>query len=360
MVQDLPTWNHDFQKSFKNLRELYSFLEWNLPPSLLHVEKTYPIFVPVHLANKIKKQGPSGVLAKQFLPDLSEIDVTLNAQGMIDPIGDKTHYKAPQLIHRYPSRALFTATSICPVHCRYCFRKNELNPSDELFQRSFDKTLEYLKSHPEISEIIFTGGDPLTLSNDLLDKYLKAFAQVLSIKDIRFHTRYPVVMPSRLDSDFQSIIEKYSSHFRTISIAIHANHVDEFDEISESKIKELGKLRVQLLSQTVLLNGVNDDSEELLKLYQLFIELGVRPYYLHHPDQVQGGMHFLLPLSRGRKIYAELRKSLPGWALPQYVIDVPGGEGKISAYNPEGFDYSGKILTLNSELVSRPEPDLFS
>jgi lysine 2,3-aminomutase len=354
-----PLWTHEFQKSFKNLKDLYSYLEWEMPLELLKVVESYSVFIPQKLAAKIKKQGPNGVLAREFLPHLSELDPRLNSMGFDDPIGDKEFNKAPQLIHRYPNRVLFTATSVCPVQCRYCFRKNELNASDEIFQKSFEKTIHYLIEHSEISEIIFTGGDPLTLSNEMLEKYLNAFAKVPSIKDIRFHSRYPVIMPSRLDGDFFELIHKFARHFRTLSLAIHANHVDEFDCESNSKIKELRSLNLQLLSQTVLLKGVNDSVPTLKELYEHFIDLKVRPYYLHHPDRVKGGMHFTLPLSLGRKIYAELRKILPGWAQPQYVLDVPGGSGKISAFNPETFEYSGKILTLNSTQIQLSEPPLF-
>jgi lysine 2,3-aminomutase len=359
MEMQIQNWGHDFQKSFRDLRELYAFLGWGWQENLYAVAAKFPIFIPRTLAEKMRVQGPTGVLAREFLPDLLELDQDLNRHGFEDPIGDKAFKVAPQLIHRYPSRVLFTATNICPVHCRYCFRKNELNAQDDLFQKSFEQTFFYLENHKEVSEIIFTGGDPLTLSNDVLDKTLLSFAKIKHIKDIRFHSRYPVIMPSRLDEGFHQIIKKYAEHFRTISLAIHANHVDEFDQIANEKIKNLSQLPLQLLSQTVLLSGVNDSTESLVDLYQHFIELRVRPYYLHHPDRVSGGMHFYLPLSRGRKIVSSLRKKLPGWAQPNYVLDVPGGEGKVSVFNPEAFEYSGKIINLNSEILDLPEPDLF-
>ena len=351
-------WKNSFQEAFKNSHDLYQFLGWD-QLNLSHVEKSYPVFIPRRLADKIKLQGPEGVLAREFLPNILELNESLNFDGLLDPIGDKEHYKAPQLIHRYTTRALFTPTSICPVHCRYCFRKNELNPNDELFAADFHKTLSYLKDHPEISEIIFTGGDPLTLSNEKLAKYLDAFSSIDSIKDIRFHTRYPVILPARLDEGFHQLIKTYSLQFRTLSLAIHANHTDEFDEESMFKILELSKLDIQLLSQTVLLKNINNSPEELLNLFNLFISLKVRPYYLHHPDQVKGGMHFYLPLVEGRKLYAQLRNELPGWAIPQYVIDIPGGSGKVSAFNPERLEFSGKLMGRDGVLTPVREPDSF-
>lgn len=348
-------WKTNFQSAFKTVDELYSFLGWE-DVVASGVAKKYPLFVPRKLAEKIKQQGPEGVLARQFLPHADE----LSAQGLVDPIGDKTYNKAPQLIHRYHSRALFTPTTICPVHCRYCFRKNELNTQDELFAADFAQTLSYLRSHPEISEIIFTGGDPLTLSNEKLSTYLAAFAEIDSIKDIRFHSRYPVILPERLDAGFKSLIQEFSSRFRTITLAIHANHVSEFDPENMAAIKELSALPLQLLSQTVLLKGVNDEAQSLLELMDLFLTLKVRPYYLHHPDQVRGGLHFYLPLETGRRLYAQLRSQLPGWALPLYVIDIPGGPGKVGAFNPEEFAFSGQLIGLEGTQNSVQEPDFFS
>lgn len=357
MVEN-PNWTREFSQSFKNLQDLYDFLGWELSAELNSVAATYPLFIPRSLAQKIKNAGPDGALAKEFLPHELELDPRQNLSGLIDPIGDKTYLKAPQLIHRYKSRALFAPTTICPVHCRYCFRKNELNATEDIFQQDFTETLNYLKSHPEISEIIFTGGDPLTLSNEKIKNYLKAFSEITSIKDIRFHTRYPVILPERIDEAFLDLLNWASKKFRTLSIAIHANHLQEFDEQSINVIQKLSETSVQLLSQTVLLRGVNDAIEDLLNLFQKFIELKVRPYYLHHPDQVKGGMHFYTPLQKGRELYQALRTELPGWAIPQYVIDVPGGFGKVSAYNPESTTFSGQLLSQFGKTVPLQEPDL--
>ncbi len=351
-----PNWTNEFKESFKDLRELYHFLDWPLPEVLLDVTRKYPVFVPRKLALKMKQQGPFGVLAREFLPHIHE----LSDHGLSDPIGDKNHFKAPQLIHRYHSRALFTPTTVCPVHCRYCFRKNELNSPEEIFQQDFLETISYLKAHPEISEIIFTGGDPLTVSNQKLEKYLRSFAEIESIKDIRFHSRYPVILPSRLDEEFCALLKWASDQFRTVSLAIHANHESEFDEESKKAISNLNGTGVQLLSQTVLLKDVNDDSTILIELFELFLDLKVRPYYLHHPDQVKGGLHFYLPLERGRIIYHSLRDRLPGWALPQYVIDIPEGHGKVSAFNPEGTSFSGQLISRTGELKKLQEPDFFN
>lgn len=356
MLQE-PNWTTEFSSAFKNLSDLYAFLEWELDPQLENVTSKYPLFIPRNLAKKIKIQGADGVLARKYIPSTVEIK---KDSGLSDPIGDKAYLKAPQLIHRYHSRALFTPTTVCPVHCRYCFRKNELTQGDEIFQQGFAETLTYLEKHPEISEIIFTGGDPLTLSNDKIEKYLTGFSAIKSVKDIRFHTRYPVILPERIDSGFLDLLKKFSLVFRTLSLAVHVNHQSEFDSENILAIQKLVNSPIQLLSQTVLLKGINDTKNDLIELFTKLIELKIRPYYLHHPDQVKGGMHFYLSLETGRELYQTLRKELPGWAIPQYVIDIPGGFGKVPAFNPESTSFSGKLLSRDGKLVSIQEPDLFS
>lgn len=356
-MEGLTSWTNSFSKSFRNAEDLYRFLGWEMPEDIRKVSDTFPLFVPQRIALKIREQGPRSVLAKEFLPQLHELDADL--KGLEDPIGDKAYQKAPQLIHRYTNRALFTPTSICPIHCRYCFRKNELSSDDQLFEAGFENTLAYLREHPEIHEVIFTGGDPLSLSNARLEKYLLAFSGIEHLRHVRFHTRYPVILPERIDEGFLQVLRGAVTHFQSVTIAIHANHTDEFDPEAEMAIQLLAKAPIQLLSQTVLLKGVNDSAEDLSRLMEKFIALSVRPYYLHHPDQVKGGMHFYLPLQEGRRIYGKLRQLLPGWGIPHYVIDVPGGHGKVPAFNPETSAYSGQLLSREGEMVSIQEPDLF-
>lgn len=352
-------WTSEFKSSFRNLKDLYTFLGWDASPELQKVADTYSVFVPRRIAAKMKSEGAEGIFARQFLPAELEVDADLNLKGFEDPIGDKEYFKAPQLIHRYPSRVLFAPTTVCPVHCRYCFRKNELNAQDEIFQNDFAETLRYLREHSEISEVIFTGGDPFTLSNEKLAAYLQAFSELSSIKDIRFHTRYPVILPERFDPELISILGKFAVRFRTLTIAIHANHAQEFDTEADLAVKKLSATGAQLLSQTVLLKGINDSESALSDLIQKFLDLKIRPYYLHHPDRVKGGMHFYLPLEKGRMVYQQLRKSVPGWALPHYVIDVPGGHGKVQAYNPETTKFSGHLLSRDGQTVTVQEPDFF-
>lgn len=327
----------EFKEAFKSSSELYAFLGVNSS----FEDKTYPTLVSKSLAKKIKEKGPNSALWKQFVPDAMELDEPSDL-GLYDPIADRVHSKGDGIIHRYNNRVLFTPTTVCPVNCRYCFRKNELSESDQILKGKLDSLLTYLEQNKEVEEVILTGGDPFMLSNTKLEFIIDRLKD--KVKYLRFHSRVPVTMPNRFDRELINLLQEASSAFSLLSIAIHVNHIDEFDSENEELIRHLNKIGIQLLSQSVLLNEVNNSIEALKELYLKITELGVRPYYLHHPDRVKGAMSFYLPLEEGRKLYGQLRDTLPGWAIPHYVIDPENGQGKNLAYNPESLEYSGKML----------------
>lgn len=329
-------WQTSFREAFRSSSDLFRFLE----NEQAFNEENYPIFVPRKLAEKIKKRGPNSALWKQFIP--SQIENSPNDLGLYDPIGDLTHSKGSGIIHRYKNRLLFSPTLICPVNCRYCFRKNELADREDALKGRLEKLIEYIDANSQVEEVILTGGDPLMLSNQRLELILNALAG--KVEYIRFHSRVPVILPERIDSELLGIIKKANRQFSVVSLAIHANHQEEFDEENSASIKNLTLTGTQLLSQSVLLKDVNNSAKDLIGLYKQFAKLGVKAYYLHHPDQVRGAMHFSLPLAEGRKLYSSLRDNLPGWAIPHYIIDPENGQGKNLAYNPESIKFSGKIL----------------
>lgn len=336
------SWTHEFKEALKSSADLKEFFETDFP------EVGYPIFIPKVFAAKILEAGPESPLWKQFLPHAEENNESV---GRIDPIGDKVHAKNNQLIHRYENRALFTPTTVCPVLCRYCFRKNELAEKDEIFDQKFQEALAYLRVYPEINEIIFTGGDPFILSNEKLAFYLQEFSEVESIKYVRFHTRTPVILPSRIDEGLIAILQSARVLFKRSLLMIHVNHASEITEDVEAGILELVDNGIEVFSQSVLLKGVNDSTSALYDLYSKLADIKVKPYYLHHPDEARGAMHFYMDLEAGRKIFAPLHNKLPGWALPQYIIDIPGGEGKVQAFNPESFEFAGTLINRNGEKV---------
>lgn len=337
----MESWQEEFKQSIRSHKDLELFFETSFPKT------DYPILIPKKLAHQIKEQGLESVLGRQFLPDSKETE----GEGLIDPIGDHEQSPLSQIVHRYENRILFFPTQVCPVICRYCFRKNELGTNDDLFKANFEKVITYLKEHTEIDEVIFSGGDPLILSDERINFYLEGFSKVEHIKYIRFHTRTPIIIPSRITKNFLNLITSFNKKFIQINFVIHVNHKAEFTKENKTAISKLEEARVNLLSQSVLLKGVNDNQEALVELCHELMSLRVRPYYLHHPDKVRGGLHFMLSLEEGRNLYATLRNHLPGWALPTYIIDIPGGKGKVSAFNPESYNFSGHLISKDGSKV---------
>jgi lysine 2,3-aminomutase len=334
------TWQEELKTAYRNVEELSNVLDVTI------AKNNYPLFIPKNFLEKIKSKGPRSAIYKQFIPSTEEN----KGPGMLDPIGDQKFQVTKNLIHRYHNRALFLPTTFCPVICRYCFRKNELYDQN-VFKADLESSLTYLKNHPEIEEIIFTGGDPFILADSKLLEYAQEFSKIKSIKFLRFHTRTPIVLPSRMTPELISILNEMRSLFSQVSIMIHTNHGEELDDEVKESLLMLKKTNCLLFSQTVLLKDINDHEQTLSDLFHTLGNLGIIPYYLHHPDQALGTKHFQLELERGRMIYSKLRNMLPGWLIPQYIFDIPGGGGKVQAFNPERFNFDGKMINIHGEQV---------
>lgn len=275
------------------------------------------------------KLSVSAAIRNQFIYSNQEED---QSAGLIDPIGDEVRSQGSGIIHRYHNRILFMPTTACPVNCRYCFRRNELVSPSDFLKGNLEQLQIYLKEHSEVEEVILTGGDPLVLSNKKIEEVFKVLVECQT-KYLRIHTRAPAVDPKRLDEGFIKLIEKYQPLFTRIFLVIHTNHSDELDSVIGNSIQRMSKLGITLLSQTVLLKGVNDDAYTLKKLMERLVELGITPYYLHHPDKVKGAMHFYLPEEEGITIYQQLKSICSGWAIPHYIVDSPEGTGKKLVIN---------------------------
>ncbi len=315
------SWKDDFRDALRTQEECESFFETTLPHT------PYSLFIPRPFAQKIKESGEGSPLWQQFLPSLQEN----RHDGLTDPIADQGHAVGGGIIHRYQNRVLFTPTEICPIQCRYCFRKNELHQNLDVFKSNLDHLRGYLLHHPEVEEVILTGGDPLILSNSKVYDLLDAISKIESIKMIRFHTRTPVILPNRINSGLVEVLNHFSRQFLAISLVLHTNHLSEWTPEFLRGLKRLRPLPINLLSQSVLLKGVNDNKEDLKVLFNSLYTRGVRPYYLHHPDPVKGGMHFMLSREEGRKLYLSLKKEVSGVVLPHYIIERPKGAGKTFA-----------------------------
>jgi lysine 2,3-aminomutase len=286
------------------------------------VAARYAVAITPYLAGKLPH---SAALRRQFVPGGEELETL--AHELADPIADGPHSPVKGIVHRYPDRVLLKAVSVCPVYCRFCFRREMVGPGSDgvLAGADLDAALSYIAAHEEIWEVILTGGDPLVLSARRLAALMARLGQIAHVKVVRVHSRVPVVDPGRIDADLVAALGRSG---KAAYVAIHANHPDEFTPEARAAIARLKAGGVNLVSQSVLLRGVNDDVEVLTALMRGFVELGVMPYYLHHPDLAPGTSHFRLPIAEGQKLVAALRGRLSGLCQPTYVLDIPGGYGK--------------------------------
>jgi lysine 2,3-aminomutase len=264
-------------------------------------------------------------IARQFVPDPAELAATPEERA--DPIGDLAHSPVEGIVHRYPDRVLLKAVHVCPVYCRFCFRREMVGPQGlgTLSPEALEGAFAYIREHPEIWEVILTGGDPLVLSPRRLAEITERLARIDHVKVVRFHTRVPVVEPERIDD---SLVAALRSSGKTTYVALHANHPRELTDAARAACARIIDGGVALVSQTVLLKGVNDDADTLAALMRAFVETRIKPYYLHHPDLAPGTSHFRLSIAEGQALVAALRGRISGLCQPTYVLDIPGGYGK--------------------------------
>ena len=292
------------------------------------VAERYAVAVTPPLVALIDADDPFDPIARQFVPDAAEL-VTL-PEERADPIGDLAHSPVEGIVHRYPDRVLLKAVHVCPVYCRFCFRREMVGPEGlgTLTPAALDAAIAYIAGRPEIWDVILTGGDPLVLSPRRLRDMMERLAAIDHVKIVRFHTRVPVVDPARVDA---ALIDALKASRKTTYVALHANHPREFTEDARAAIARIVDAGLVMISQTVLLKGVNDDADVLAALMRSFVENRIKPYYLHHPDLAPGTSHFRLTLAEGRALVERLRGRVSGLCQPAYILDIPGGHGKVRA-----------------------------
>lgn len=288
------------------------------------VAARYSVAIPPALAALIDPDDANDPIARQFVPDAAELDAA--DDEIDDPIGDGAHSPVKGLVHRYPDRVLLMPTLSCPVYCRYCFRRDRVGRAAGMpSPAEIDAALGYISAHEEVREVILTGGDPLSLSDSKLGALLGRIAAIPHVLNIRIHTRVPVAQPERIREGLIAALQVA----KPVWMAIHCNHPRELTDAVAAACDRLMRGGVALLSQSVLLRGVNDDVETLTALMRRLVELRVKPYYLHHPDRAKGTARFRLSLSEGRALVDALRGNVSGLCQPTYVVDIPGGHGKV-------------------------------
>jgi lysine 2,3-aminomutase len=307
---------------------------------LADVTAAYATAITPALADLIDRNDPNDPIARQFIPSRAELDI--RPEELADPIGDKTHEPAEGIVHRYPDRVLLKVVSVCPVYCRFCFRREMVGPDKDgnLSPAELEAALGYIRSHPEIWEVILTGGDPFMLSARRASALTRELEAIPHVKVIRWHTRMPVADPDRVSPEFIAAIRSAS---KSVYVAVHCNHPRELTAAARAACARLIDAGIPLLSQSVLLAGVNDDIDTLSDLMRAFVEYRIRPYYLHHADLAPGTSHFRTTIERGQALVRQLRDRISGLAQPHYVVDIPGGVSKALASPADVETESGYV-----------------
>ena len=293
-------------------------------PELNAVAAQFSVAVTPAMLSLIDPHDPSDPIAAQFVP--SEKELQIRAEELRDPIGDKTHQTVEGIVHRYPDRVLFKLLHSCPVYCRFCFRREQVGQGGGVLSReAIDKAIDYIRDHKEIWEVIFSGGDPLMLSDRRLGEIVARLNDIPHVKILRIHTRYPVVEPERIT---QNLIKALKGRV-PVYILLHCNHARELTDAARAACARLVDAGFPMLSQSVLLRGINDTAESLQALMRAFVEARVKPHYLHHTDLAKGTGHFRVPIAEGQKLLRAMRGTMSGLCIPTYMLEIPEGHGKV-------------------------------
>ena len=294
-------------------------------PDLEKVAARYAVAVTPDIAALIDRDDPDDPIARQFIPSAEELTAAPGENA--DPIGDHTHSPAAGIVHRYPDRVLFKLVHVCAVYCRFCFRREMVGPgkATALSQSAYEGAIGYIRAHPEIWEVILTGGDPLMLSPRRLAEVMADLAGIDHVRIIRIHTRVPVADPARVS---RKMIAALRVEGATTWVALHANHARELTAKARAACAAIVDAGIPMVSQSVLLRGVNDNAADLEALMRAFVECRIKPYYLHHGDLAPGTSHLRTTLAHGQALMRQLRGRVSGLCQPDYVLDIPGGHGK--------------------------------
>src|SRR4051795_3992758 len=320
----------DSMSSAKTLRTPADLTAAGLSPlerraALEQVAARYAVAVTPDIAALIDPADPNDPIARQFVPDVRELDTQPGESA--DPIGDRVHEPVEGLVHRYPDRVLLKPVHVCAVYCRFCFRRAMVGPGGvkALSPKALAAALAYIHERPEIWEVILTGGDPLVLSPRRLGALVRDIAAIEHVKVVRIHTRAPVADPDRIGP---AMVRALKAKGKAVYVALHANHPRELHDRARAACARLIDAGIPMLSQSVLLRGVNDDPDTLGDLMRALVECRIKPYYLHHGDLAPGTSHLRTTIERGQELMQALRGRLSGLCQRTYVLDIPGGHGK--------------------------------
>jgi len=294
--------------------------------TLERVAARYAVAITPAMADLIDRDDPNDPIARQFLPEPAELETKPPERA--DPIGDDAFSPVEGIVHRYPDRVLLKLVHTCPVYCRFCFRREMVGPGGRsgLTGEKRNAAYQYIRRHPEIWEVILTGGDPLVLPASRLRAAVRTLAAIDHVRIIRLHTRMPVAAPERITAE---MVASLRVPVKTTYVALHANHPRELSPAARAACARIVDAGIPMLSQTVLLRGVNDDIETLSALMRAFVECRIMPYYLHHADLAPGTSHLRTSIGTGQDLMRQMRGRFSGLCQPTYMLDIPGGAGKV-------------------------------
>jgi lysine 2,3-aminomutase len=343
-------WQELMQKSVRTSEALSRHFDIDFS-SIREVETQYPIRINPYFLDRIKQYGEP--LARQVIPDIREIK---DASGWIDPLAEEKNSPVPNLVHRYPDRVLFLVSSECAAYCRFCTRKRKIGHWNPITDQTIEAGLQYIRNHKEVRDVLISGGDPLLLSDDRLDWILHSVREIPHVEIIRIGTRIPSVLPQRITKRLVRMLKKYAPLY----LNVHFNHPAELTDEAKNGCRQLADGGIPLGSQTVLLKGINDHPRVIAALMKQLLMMRIRPYYLLQADLVRGTDHFRTTIQTGIEIMKSLRGHISGMAVPAYVIDLPGGGGKVPILPEYVIKLDEKEMIVKNyqgEIYRYPQPD---
>lgn len=341
----MERWQRSLADSIRNVDQLAARLGVDAGP-LRHVAAQYPLQITPYYLNLIREPGDP--IWRQCVPDVRELE---DINQVADPLNEECLSPVPGLIHRYPDRVVWLVSNRCAVYCRFCMRKRRVG--GDFPQPKVEEIIRYIRSRKEIRDVVLSGGDPLLLDDESLEHILILLQGIPHVEIIRIGTRAPVTLPERITRKLCRMLKRY----QPLYLNTHFNHPREITPQSASACGMLADAGIPLGNQTVLLKGVNDDPDTMKRLMQLLLSVRVRPYYLHQMDMVRGTGHFKTPLACGLEIMKKLRGHTSGLAVPYYMVDLPGGKGKVPVL-PDQVEWTeGKVTFVNylGEQVDYPD-----
>jgi lysine 2,3-aminomutase len=312
-------WQQLLKRSLRSPEEIARFFDLDIA-QVKKVARHFRVQITPYFADLIKAKGE--VLYRQVVPDAAELE---ELDGSSDPLSEDEDSPVPSVVHRYPDRVLFLVSHLCGSYCRFCTRKRKVGDPGKIHPRFVEEGIDYIGNHPEVRDVVISGGDPLMLGDRRLESILKRLRAIPHIEILRLGTRMPCFLPQRVTPELAAMLKKY----HPLYVNVHFNHPDEISEESARALNLLADAGIPLGNQAVLLKGINDDPVVMKKLMQKLLTVRVRPYYIYQADSVKGTAHFRTPVEKGIEIMQALRGWTSGLAVPYYVIDAPGGGGKI-------------------------------